>query len=167
MLDLNRQIDLRIETTKGDVLVLLPDTFRGPIHITADEPFFGTLLASQLSGGGAVSPSEGFWTAEVLGMGVQQGKRGTGRATLEHGVMAKVARFVPQKLLQQVPVPEEYMDMARGGVVGISRGQLSKVTVKSEKGRVAFGLRESRDVDEVRELRLRVGADSRPKHFWQ
>ncbi|KAL7423440.1 hypothetical protein Q5752_001020 [Cryptotrichosporon argae] len=72
-LDTNRQIDLRITTKSGDVLVLLPPTFRGPLHLTT--PARAPTLLPRLLGQcePMANPYEAFWTTYVRPLPADEG----------------------------------------------------------------------------------------------
>lgn len=164
-MDENRQIDLHIETGSGDVLVLLPERFRGPIRVNGDEPVVGKAL--QPLAEEVINPYEGLWTTvvrgrEAIGKRSKKSKFGLGGG-VTHGFLKAVAKFVPEDLRGQ----DDNLDMAAGGLEAAAKTSQSKILVKSEKGQVAFGLVGSPDLGLIEELELVVGEGKRGKRWWK
>ncbi|RXK40238.1 hypothetical protein M231_02512 [Tremella mesenterica] len=64
-IDLNRQIDLRVESKSGDVLIFLPETFFGPVHITSPSPpILLDILQPQCAP--LANPYSSFYTTQVV-----------------------------------------------------------------------------------------------------
>lgn len=160
-LDANRQIDLLIETRKGDVLLLLPENFLGPIHVRGEEPVFGSILKPQLDE--VVNPYEDLWTTNVVPLGSE---RGAGRKNKfrAHKFMKGISKYVPEALREQ----DDYLDMAMSSYTTLKKGDQSKVLIRNEKGKVCVGLGGSRDAKELREKDgIKVGArEGTKKHWW-
>lgn len=157
-LDANRQVDLLVETRKGDVLVLLPETFLGPIHVRAEEePGVGAVLQSQLDD--VVNPYEDLWTTTMVPLGVERGaKKNKFRA---HKFMKGVSKWVPEVLRGE----DDYLGMAVSSYTTLKKGNQSKVLVKNPNGKVRFGLSGSKDEKELREG-IKVGAEQGTKKHW-
>lgn len=161
-LDSNRQLDLHVETTKGDVFILLPRSYHGPIHTRVHgRPEFGHALAPQLAE--VVNPYEDMWTTSVLPPGGprKKGKFGGGGG-MTHGLLKAVAKYVPEEFRPQ----DEYVDMAEDGYMGAGKGSQSKIVVKTAKGKVAFGYAGTRDAELAGRLGLVVGEGQRGKRWW-
>lgn len=162
-LDANRQIDLHIETRKGDVLLLLPDNFLGPVHVRGEEPKFGSILMPMLDK--VVNPYEDLWTTNVVPLGNDRGSGRNGKNQFRaHKVMKGVSKYVPGVLRGQ----NDYLDMAVSSYTTLKKGDHSKVLIKSEKGKVCVGLRGSRDAADLKAKEgIKVGAqEGTRKHWW-
>lgn len=94
-----------------------------------------------------------------FGVKPRRGKKGGG---LKHGLMKVIANYVPEDFREQ----GEYQDMAASGFTGLQKGSHSRINIKTGRGKVVLGYRESRDVEEAKGLGLKVGAKSRQKHWW-
>lgn len=160
-LDANRQIDLLVETRKGDVLLLLPENFLGPIHVRGEEPVFGSILRPQLDE--VVNPYEDLWTTNVIPLGSE---RGAGRKNKfrAHKLMKGISKYVPEALREQ----DDYLDMAMSSYTTLKKGDQSKILIKNEKGKVCVGMGGTRDVKDLREKEeIKVGAvEGTKKHWW-
>lgn len=183
-IDVNRQIDLAIETKSGDVLILLPDTYIGPVHVTSpEEPHWGAALKPLLQT--VKQPHEGLYTTTVIPASVRQAaaeaaaarypngppsrpklpKFLTGPKTkaLEKAVMKRIAEHIPTPFAD----PEQYLTMGVEGYTGFSKRSHSKIVVRTQKGTVAIGYRDTGDRKELEALGIRVGANSKPKSWWK
>ncbi|ORY35442.1 hypothetical protein BCR39DRAFT_460967, partial [Naematelia encephala] len=163
-IDANRQIDLRIETKHGDVLVLLPEEYYGPLHITSPghEPTFLPILAAQLQP--IANPYASFYTTFVVPLHLAQDPKKSRSA--EHRAMSTIQKYVPQSLREQ----SDIFDQVVGGFASHTRGEQSKITVQSTKGRVVIGYRETKDEQDVLGLGLVVGAkgpQGKKKRWWR
>lgn len=160
-LEANRQIDLLVETRKGDVLLLLPENFLGPIHVRGEEPVFGSILRPQLDE--VVNPYEDLWTTNVIPLGSE---RGAGRKNKfrAHKLMKGISKYVPEALREQ----DDYLDMAMSSYTTLKKGDQSKILIKNEKGKVCVGMGGTRDVKDLREKEeIKVGAvEGTKKHWW-
>lgn len=160
-LDANRQIDLLVETRKGDVLLLLPESFLGPVHVRGEEPVFGSILRPQLDD--VVNPYEGLWTTNVVPLGAE---RGAGRKNKfrAHKFMKGISKYVPEALREQ----DDYLDMAVSSYTTLKKGDQSKVLIRAEKGKVCVGMGGTKDAKDLREKEdIKVGAaDGTKKHWW-
>ncbi|KAL1408722.1 hypothetical protein Q8F55_005535 [Vanrija albida] len=155
--DAARTIDLRVQTVSGNILVLLPEGFKGPVHFHAPEPpvVLGVLGAQMLP---VACPYDGYYTTAVVPPGEGRGARGGA----DYRLMKAVGRWVPKALKEQ----NEYVDMATSGYAALGKASTSKVVVRTEKGKIVVGYRGTADVDEAKGLKLNVGADSKVRHWW-
>jgi hypothetical protein len=159
----NRQIDVKLETKSGDILVLLPTYFLGPIHITAGAkpPTFLPLLAAQLKP--VVRPYQDVYTTFVVPKEYPSDPNRT--RNIEHTTMSKVQKWVPDFLREE----DEYLNQAAGGLKSHTRGELSKVDARSAKGRIVVGFRDSMDEHAAEEMGLKAGHKDgcKRKHWWR
>lgn len=157
-MDAGRSVDLRVQTISGNILILLPESFRGPLHFHAPAPPVALkVLGAQLLP--IANPYDGYYTTAVVPLGEARGARGGA----DYRLLKAVGRFVPKVILEQ---GGEYVDMAASGYDALGRAGTSKVVVRTEKGKIAVGYRESADVVEARGLNLNVGPDSRVRNWW-
>jgi hypothetical protein len=153
---------LRIETKSGDVLVLLPETFHGPLHISSPnhEPVFLGILQPQCQP--IAHPYETFYTTFVTPLASTDPKKSS---SFEHKTASMIQKFVPKSFLEQ----SDMLDQVVSGFATHTRGEQSKITVQSSKGRVVFGYRETRDEETVKGMGLKVGVQEqqqRKKKWW-
>ncbi|OCF40825.1 hypothetical protein I317_05360 [Kwoniella heveanensis CBS 569] len=147
----DRQLDMKIETKTGDVLVLLPDNFHGPIHITSPSkpPEFLSIVAPLLKP--LANPYSSFYTTFFVPLAHSRDPQRSNSA--EYNAMTNIERHVPSGFREE----SEMFNQVVGGYTSHTRGEHSKISIKSEKGRVVVGLRESRDEEDVKSMGLRVG----------
>ncbi|WVQ99912.1 hypothetical protein IAU59_007055 [Kwoniella sp. CBS 9459] len=147
----DRQIDLKIETRSGDVLVLLPDNFHGPIHITSPSkpPEFLSIVAPLLKP--LANPYSSFYTTFFVPLAHSRDPQRSNSA--EYNAMTNIERHVPSSFREE----SEMFNQVVGGYSSHIRGEHSKISIRSEKGRVVLGLRESRDEEDAKSMGLRVG----------
>lgn len=159
----NRQIDVKVESKSGDILVLLPEYYLGPIHITAGAkpPTFLPLLAAQLKP--VVRPYQDVYTTFVVPKEYMTDPNRN--KNIEHTTMSKVQQWVPDFMREE----DEYLNQAAGGLKSHTRGELSKVDARSAKGRIVLGFRGSLDEKAADELGLKVGHKDgcKRKHWWR
>ncbi|WVQ81989.1 hypothetical protein IAT38_004116 [Cryptococcus sp. DSM 104549] len=163
-LDKDRQIDLRVDTKSGDVLILLPDNFLGPIHITSPSrpPVFLPILATYLKP--TSNPYASLYTTYMVPLALARDPRYSKSA--EYQAAKSVEKYVPKSFREESAM----LDQVTGGWVNHVKKEQSKVTVKSAKGRVVVGLRDSRDEVEARGMGLSVGMDGgkkEKKKWWK
>jgi hypothetical protein len=159
----NRQVDMKIETKSGDILVLLPANYLGPIHMTcgAKPPTFLPLISKQLKP--VVRPYQDVYSTFVVPEAYASDP--TKHRNVEHTAMSKVQKWIPEFLREE----NEYLDQAAGGIKSHTRGELNKMDLRSAKGRVVIGLRDSLDEKAAEELGLKVGHKDgcKRKHWWR
>jgi hypothetical protein len=159
----NRQVDMKAETKSGDILILLPDNYLGPVHITssAKPPTFLPLLAAQMKP--VVRPYQDVYTTFIVPHNYTNDP--DKNRNIEHTTMSKVQKWVPEFLREE----DEYLDQAAGGMKSHTRGELNKVDLRSAKGRVVIGFRDSLDEKAAEELGLKVGHKDggKRKHWWR
>ncbi|WVF72699.1 hypothetical protein IAT40_007517 [Kwoniella sp. CBS 6097] len=148
----DRQLDLKIETKTGDVLVLLPDNFHGPIHITSPSkpPEFLSIAAPLLKP--VANPYSSFYTTFFVPLAHSRDPQRSNSA--EYNTMTNVERHVPASIRRD---ESEMFNQVVGGYSSHIRGEHSKISIRSEKGRVIIGLRESKDEEDVKSMGVRVG----------
>lgn len=159
----NRQFDMKVETKSGDILVLLPDNYLGPIHVTAGAkpPTFLPILEAQLKP--VVRPYQDFYSTFVVPTAyAQDAKR---NSNIEHTGMKNVQKWVPDFLREE----DEYLDQVTGGLKSHTRGELNKLDIRSGKGRVVVGFRDSLDEQAAEQMGLKVGhrEGGKRKHWWR
>ncbi|WVQ74801.1 hypothetical protein IAR50_004407 [Cryptococcus sp. DSM 104548] len=157
-IDKHRQIDLRIETKSGDVLVLLPDNFLGPIHVKSLQPpaFLPALLPLIKP---TANPYQNLHTTYMVPTALSsQAKPGL----FEHTAAQQIEKYVPKVLRKE----SDILDQLTGGYVSHVRKGWSKVTVSSGKGRVVVGLGSSGDVGVAKGMGLRVGHEGTKDRKW-
>ncbi|WVR07430.1 hypothetical protein IAU60_004471 [Kwoniella sp. DSM 27419] len=147
----DRQIDLRIETKSGDVLVLLPDNFLGPVYVTSPshKPEFLSIVQPLLKP--VTNPYSSLHTTFMVPLSLSQDPRHAQPA--EYQAASHAQRYIPAGMREENELVNQFV----GGYTSHVRGEHSKVTIRSEKGRVVIGLRESRDEEDARDMGLRVG----------
>jgi hypothetical protein len=57
--------------------------------------------------------------------------------------------------------------MVAAGYGAVSKERQSRIVIHTEKGTVLLGFAGTGDASRVRELEMRVGADSKPKSWWK
>ncbi|WWD18978.1 hypothetical protein CI109_103435 [Kwoniella shandongensis] len=151
-LDNERQIDLRIDTRTGDVLVLLPENFIGPIHITSPNqpPVFLSILGPLLKP--LANPYASLYTTFMVPLALSRDPRYA--SSIEHTATKRIERYIPGSFRED---QSEILDQIAGGFMSHGRGEHSKLVIRSEKGRVVLGLKESKDEEDWKALGLRVG----------
>jgi len=154
---------MKVETKSGDILILLPENYLGPVHITsgAKPPTFLPLLAAQMKP--VVRPYQDVYTTFIVPQNYTNDP--TKNRNIEHTAMSKVQKWVPDFLREE----DEYLDQAAGGIKSHTRGELNKVDLRSAKGRVVIGFRDSLDEKAAEELGLKVGHKDggKRKHWWR
>ncbi|ODO06615.1 hypothetical protein I350_03972 [Cryptococcus amylolentus CBS 6273] len=159
-IDKHRQIDLRIETKTGDVLLLLPDNFLGPIHVKSPHPpeFLPALLPLLKP---TANPYQNLHTTYMVPIALSSKANST---LPEHAAAQQIDKYVPKVLRKE----SDILDQLTGGYVSHVRKGWSKVVVTNGKGRVVVGLRESGDVRLARGMGLKVGREGvKEKKWWQ
>ncbi len=140
-----------------------PDSFHGPIHITSPShaPQFLPILSAQLEP--LVNPYAAFYTTHVAPLHIKNDS--SYKRPFEHRAAANIQRYVPQTFRQQ----SGSLDQVVGGYASHTRGEQSKVTIQSNKGRVVIGYRESADEEGAKGMGLVVGAQGpqKKKHWWR
>lgn len=154
---------MRVETKGGDVLILLPDEYIGPIHVTAGAgaPTFLPILSAQLKP--VVRPYQDFYSTFVVPLSyARDPKKNT---NVEHTTMGYIDKWVPEFLREE----DEYLDQVTGSFKSHTRGELNKLDIRSAKGRVVVGLRDSMDERAAEEMGLKVGHRNggKRKHWWR
>ncbi|KAK8854873.1 hypothetical protein IAR55_003612 [Kwoniella newhampshirensis] len=152
-IDKDRQIDLRIDTKSGDVLVLLPDNFLGPIHVNspAQRPVFLPILQSLLKP--IANPYASLHTTFMVPLALSRDPRHA--SSFEHSAAKKIEKYIPNSFRED---QSDILDQVVGGYVSHGRGEHCKLVIRTEKGRVVVGLRDSKDEEDWKAMGLRVGA---------
>ncbi|ODN92788.1 hypothetical protein L198_05583 [Cryptococcus wingfieldii CBS 7118] len=159
-IDKHRQIDLRIETKTGDVLLLLPDNFLGPIHVKSPRPpeFLPALLPLLKP---TAIPYQNLHTTYMVPIALSSKANSS---LPEHAAAQQIEKYVPKALRKE----SDILDQLTGGYVSHVRKGWCKVVVTNGKGRVVVGLRESGDVRLARGMGLTVGREGvKEKKWWQ
>ncbi|WWC63179.1 uncharacterized protein I303_105779 [Kwoniella dejecticola CBS 10117] len=162
-LDQDRQVDLKIETKSGDVLVLLPNEFHGPIHITSSRPPEPLSIISPLLKP-ISNPYSSFYTTFMVPLSLSRDAKRSNSAEYDGAV--QVEKIFPNSLKEQ----SDLFDQLYGGFASHSRIDHSKITIKSDKGRVVLGLRDSKDEVDLEKMGLRVGVkggEGKKRRWWR
>ncbi|WVW85742.1 hypothetical protein I302_107780 [Kwoniella bestiolae CBS 10118] len=162
-LDKDRQIDLKIETKSGDVLVLLPDEFHGPIHITSPRPpEFLPIIAPLLKP--LSNPYSNLYTTFMVPLSLSRDARQSN--SVEYNSSVNIERHLPKSFKEQ----SDLFDQLYGGYIAHSRIDHSKITIRSDKGRVVLACRGSKDERDLEGMGLRVGVkggEGKRKRWWR
>ncbi|EIW67346.1 hypothetical protein TREMEDRAFT_33885, partial [Tremella mesenterica DSM 1558] len=167
-IDLNRQIDLRVESKSGDVLIFLPETFFGPVHITSPSPpILLDILQPQCAP--LANPYSSFYTTQVVPLSpcslLLESIPAPKNTSFEHKAARNIERYVPSTLREN----SDILDQVVGGYGAHGREEQSKIVVKTQ-GRVVLGYRDSKDERQVEELGLKVGVEreinKKKKRWW-
>lgn len=154
---------MKVETKSGDILILLPEEYIGPIHVTAGArpPTFLPILSAQLKE--VLKPYHEFYSTFVVPLSVAQDP--SKNANVEHTGMGYAQKWIPEFLREQ----DEYLDQATGGLKSHTRGELNKLDIRCGKGRVVVGFRDSLDEQAAEEMGLKVGHKDggKRKHWWR
>ncbi|WWC90816.1 uncharacterized protein L201_005753 [Kwoniella dendrophila CBS 6074] len=163
-LDEDRQIDLKIDTKSGDVLVLLPDNFHGPIHIISSRPpeLLGIIspLLKPIS-----NPYSNLYTTFMVPLSIS---RNNENSLTEYNTTVNIEKHLFKSFKEKT----ELFDQLYGGYINHSRIDHSKIQIKSEKSnsRVILALRDSNDEKDLENLGLRVGVKSgegKKRRWWK
>lgn len=127
-----------------------------------------TMVPGQGDGTIVSSPTDMGPGASGDRSGNQKGKgKSRSNRTFEHSTASHIERFIPQSFREQ----NDMIDEVVGGFSAHTRGEMSKITIKSSKGRVAIGYRETRDEKQAETLGLKVGVQGpmakKKKRWWQ
>ncbi|KIR99672.1 hypothetical protein L804_03304 [Cryptococcus deuterogattii 2001/935-1] len=149
-IDKHRHIDLRVETKSGDVLVLLPENFLGPIHITSPQsPTYLPIISPLIKP--TVNPYANLHSTYMVPLALARDPKHS--SSREYTAAKTIEKYVPKSFREE----SDILDQVTGGYTSHVRKSWSKLNIKTEKGRVVVGLRESKDEEVVKELGLRVG----------
>lgn len=183
-MDDDRQIDLKVESKTGDILVLLPADFFGTIHVSSPSaPHFCRLVGYNKAR--TANPNEVFWSTFIVPPDISILASAHGSVTnskpsvaeltprerkiraarpVEHKAALGTAKYMPDFLKGQDPM----VDQVISAYAAHTRGEWSKVHVTNmgSKGRIVFGYRESEDEEEIREMGLRVGVQHEKRRRW-
>ncbi|WWC71671.1 uncharacterized protein I206_105629 [Kwoniella pini CBS 10737] len=165
LLELNpdRQIDLKVETKSGDVLVLLPNEFHGPIHITSSRPPETLSIISPLLKP-ISNPYSSFYTTFMVPLSLSRDAKRSN--SVEYEGTVRIEKIFPKSFKEQ----SDLFDQLYGGYASHSRNDHSKITIKSDKGRVVLALRESKDEVDLEKMGLRVGVkagEGKKRRWWR
>ncbi|OWZ42170.1 hypothetical protein C356_03615 [Cryptococcus neoformans c45] len=162
-IDRHRQIDLRVETKSGDVLVLLPENFLGPIHITSPQcPTYLPIISPLIKP--TVNPYANLYTTYMVPLALARDPKHS--SSQEYTTAKNIEKYVPKPFREE----SDILDQVSGGYTSHVRKSWSKLNIKTEKGRVVVGMRESKDEEVVKELGLRVGridGIKKDKKWWK
>ncbi|WWC93630.1 hypothetical protein V866_000465 [Kwoniella sp. B9012] len=162
-LDQDRQIDLKVETKSGDVLVLLPDEFHGPIHVTSSRPPESLSIISPLLKP-LSNPYSNFYTTFMVPLSLSRNMKKSN--SVEYNSNVNLEKYLPKSFKEQ----SDLFDQLYGGYQSHSRIDHSKISIRSDKGRVVLGLRESKDERDLEGMGLRVGVkggEGKRKRWWR
>ncbi|KAK4687955.1 hypothetical protein P7C73_g2170, partial [Tremellales sp. Uapishka_1] len=154
-MDENRQVELKVETKTGDVLLLLPETFHGQVFVTspARPPTFLALLSSQMKP--VQTPFTGHYTT-LIQSSSPYGAQPIELDTAQPGLAGRLGRH------------SERLSAAVSGYAN-PKDDESVLRITTQKGRVVLGRREGGDEEASRTLGLRVGVNGggrRGKKGW-
>ncbi|KAI9637335.1 uncharacterized protein MKK02DRAFT_24401, partial [Dioszegia hungarica] len=157
-LDENRQVDLKVDTKAGDVMILLPHNFLGGINITTPgpDPHFCRSISTAIS---PIShPYETVYSTSIAPL--SSNVVPTPAPNAIPGRNPSKQRWIPEFLRPQ--------DDTAGGHAG---GEGSKITITTQgsKSRVVLGYRDCADEEEAKGMGVMVGmqGQEKKKRWWR
>jgi hypothetical protein len=125
-----------------------------------------TLLLRTMSPSSSISSNRNvnpFYTTFVTPLSVNDPKKSK---SIEHTGATKIQKWVPGPLRGR----SDILDQVIGGYASHTRGEQSKISVQSTKGKVVIGYRETRDEETAKAMGLKVGVleqqQRKKKHWW-